>query len=149
MNFEDNPKVTAGLAIWMFVLFSAWTSYWSWDAIHISTVAERQQVGQAKVMSLGSWNHGQTYDYTFHVGNVNYSGNSVGPDENTYRKGQLVDVYFDPRDPKTSSLQTFSWSIVPNGLPIGFGVGAMIVAIIRWRRARVAIAHRSTGAIPH
>lgn len=136
MRIEDNLQIDAGLAIWMFVVFFAWTSYWGWNAVHVSRVAERQHVGHATVIALGKWNHGQTYDYTFRVGNQSFTDNSLGPLESTYRKGQRVPVYYDPNRPNTSSLREFSWSPIPDGIPVGFGLGALIFAFLRWRRAR-------------
>lgn len=136
---KENPRIVAVIAFWGAVVFSGWTIWESWNAAHILAVAKRQQVAQATIVSLGAWDHGQTHNYTFEVGRQKFYGNSLAPMRETYKSGQAVPVYYDPRNMTTSSLVAFSSNPLSNAFSIIMGVcfagAALIHGVRMWRRS--------------
>ncbi len=80
---KQYPNVAACIAFSLAICALGTTVFLGLYTAHLSAVTTRQQSVQAVVVSLGNWNHGQTYNYRFKVDGENFSGNSLAPDDVT------------------------------------------------------------------
>jgi hypothetical protein len=76
------------------------------DSRRMDAVANRQQTARGLVTAYERSNHNQ-YRYTFTAQGKQYGGISQSPTDSAIVGGQ-IQVYFDPRDPTTNSLEDFS-----------------------------------------
>src|ERR1700722_5369903 len=141
---RENPRLVAGVAFWLGFVFLPATLFFAYGAIHVALVASRQQIAQATVTSPGGWSHGQVYDYTFDVLGQKLRGASLAPE--AYAPGEAVPVYFDPRDPSTSSLVSFSRAWLGQGMMAGVSICLAVTALIYATRLWSGPAIRSASA---
>ena len=87
-------------------------------SIHNDNLSKREQVASGKLTGFDSTNHGE-FKYQFYLNGRKYVGRDAYKLNNNgvYDIGKDVKVYYDPADPNTSGLSSYStktWGYIPS-----------------------------------
>jgi hypothetical protein len=126
-------------SLWPFILFTLFGALlFAYQAAIQVDLAGRQKMsfGKIRLCEMRGRGHDNYCSYTFSVDDAQYT--AVSKAERAFGFGQIVTVYYDSQDPRSSALEDFSQQSRQN-LHLAFILGVLLVAAVGfflWDRAR-------------